>query len=351
MKFGIHFQLPCADWQSPLQRYQETLDLIQLADELGFDYSWLAEMHFNPSQCITPSPLLISAAAAQRTKSIRLGVAVNLLPLHHPVRLAEDLAELDLLSNGRVEFGVGRGSQPDHYQGFDIPIEESRERMVESLEMVIKAWTHERLNFEGKYYRAKDLLVVPKPIQKPHPPVRMASNSTDSFELVGKLGYAMHASPIVVPIPKLRKGVETYRQTLAACGHPINGEELSLQIPVFVAKSGEEARAVTEPGVTYYLDSVVKPTFASPEAQEAAKTNPGVAELIEQFQSMTYDVWDNFSIYGDPASCIEKLQAFEQDFRPWEVNCFFNPSGLIESSRVMESMKLFAKEVMPHFRF
>ena len=81
---------------------------------------------------------------------------MNLLPLHHPIRLAEDLAELDLLSNGRVEFGVGRGSQLDHYQGFDVPIEESRERMVESL-MVIKAWTNERLNFEGKYYRAKDL--------------------------------------------------------------------------------------------------------------------------------------------------------------------------------------------------
>ena len=168
---------------------------------------------------------------------------------------------------------------------------------------------------------------------------------------MGKLGYAMHASPIVVPIPKLRKGVETYRQALVAGGHPINGEELSLQIPVFVAKSGEEARAASEPGVTYYLDSVIKPAFTSHEAQEAAKTNPGVAELLEQFQSMTYDVWDKFSIYGDPASCIEKLQALEHDFKPWEVNCFFNPSGLIESSRVMESMKLFAKEVMPHFRF
>ena len=248
MKFGIHFQLPCAEWQSPLQRYQETLDLIQLADELGFDYSSLAEMHFNPSQCITPSPLLVSAAAAQRTKRIRLGVAVNLLPLHHPIRLAEDLATLDLISNGRVEFGVGRGAQPDHYQGLDIPMQESRERMIETLEMVIKAWTHERLTFEGKYYSAQDVLVVPKPLQKPHPPVRVASNSPDSFELVGKLGYAMHASPVTVPMPKLRKGVETYRRTLVECGHPINGQELSLQIPVFVAKSDEEARAASEPG-------------------------------------------------------------------------------------------------------
>ena len=350
MKFGIFFQMPCADWQSPLQRYQETLDLIQLGDELGFDYSWLAEMHFNPRHCITPSPLLVCAAAAQRTKRIRLGVAVNLLPLHHPIRLAEDLAELDLLSNGRVDFGVGRGFQTDHYQGFDVPMKESRERMVEILEMVVKAWTQERLTFEGKYYSAKDLLVVPKPLQEPHPPVRIAAGSPDSFELVGKLGYAMHASPIAVPMPELRKGVETYRQTLMAGGHPINGEELSLQIPVFVAKSGEEARTATEPGVTYHLDSVIS-LFRSPEAQEAAKKDPRAAEGLERVHSMTYDGWDEFSIYGDPASCIEKLQAYEQDFGPWEVNCVFNPGGLIESSRVAESMKLFAKEVMPHFRF
>ena len=349
MKFGIHFQLPCADWQSPLQRYQETLDQIQLGDELGFDYSWLAEMHFNPQMCITPSPLLLSAAAAQRTKRIHLGVAVNLVPLHHPIRLAEDLAELDLLSNGRVEFGAGRGQQPDHYQGLDVPIEESRERMIEGLEMVIKAWTHERLTFEGKYFSAKDLLVVPKPLQKPHPRVRVASNSPDSFELVGKLGYDIHATPIVLPTPNLREGVETYRQTLLANGHPVNGEELSLQIPVFVAKSAEEARAATEERVTYCINTT-RELFNTPETRETAKTNSVVAILLEHFKKMTYDRWCNdFSVYGEPADCIEKLEALEQDFKPWEVNCWFNPGGLIESSRVMESMKLFAKEVMPHF--
>ena len=350
MKFGLHFQVSCAESQSPYQRYQDTLDQIQLADELGFDYSSLAEMHFRPQMCMTPAPLLLLAAAAQRTKRIQLAVAVNLVPLHHPIRLAEDLAELDVLSNGRVEFGVGRGERPDHYDGLGIPIEESRERMIEGVDMIIKAWTHERLTFEGKYFSAKDVLVVPKPIQKPYPRIRFASNSPDSFGLMGKLGYDIHATPIVVPTAILRDCVGTYREALKATGHPINGEELSLQIPVFVGRNAEEVRAATEESVTYCIN-MTREAVDSPRAREAAKNNAALTILLEHVRTMTYDRWwDDVAIYGDPATCIEKLQAVEKDFRPWAVNFWINPGGLIESSRVMESIKLFAKEVMPHFQ-
>ena len=122
MKFGLFYMIPCADWQSPVQRYQDTLEQIDLGDELGFDNVWFAELHFDPRFSTTPSPLMVAAAAAQRTRKIRLGVAVNLLPLHNPVRIAEDIATLDVLSNGRAEFGVGRGAMPAHFQGFNIPI-------------------------------------------------------------------------------------------------------------------------------------------------------------------------------------------------------------------------------------
>ena len=350
MKFGLHYQLSCAEGQSPYQRYQDTLDQIELGDELGFDYAWLAEMHFNSHISITPAPLLISAAAAQRTKRIRLGVAVNLVPLHHPIRLAEDLAEVDLLSNGRVEFGVGRGNQPDHYAGFNISMEESRERMVEGIQFIIQAWTEERLNFKGKYFNASDLPVVPKPLQKPHPPIRIAANSPDSFGLMGELGYLIHTSPIVVPTARLLDGINEYRQALTDNGHPSRQEELSLQIPVFVGKSEKDVREITQRSVEYMVD-VLRALLDTPETREAAKTNPGVDIILKHFDRMTYDSWyDDFSIYGNPAECIEKLEAVERDFTPWEINCWFNAGGLIESSAVMESMKLFAKEVMPKFR-
>ena len=349
MKFGLHFQLPCAEWQSPLQRYQDTLEQIQLGDELGYDNAWLAEMHFSPRQCITPSPLLI-AAAAQRTKRIRLGVAINLLPLHNPVRMAEDIATLDLLSNGRVEFGVGRGSRPDNYQGYNIPMQESRERLVEALDFIITAWTHEEFSFEGKYYSAKDLNLVPKPLQKPYPPVRIASNSDDTFELVGKLGYPMFATPMVVPMPKLREGVQRYRQKPLEGGHPINGEELSLQMSVYVAKSAEDVRAATKDSVEYSI-KYRREIYENPSMQRAAATNPRLAELIARNQRMTYDTWYNDeAICGDPKRCIEKLQALHRELQLGECSCIFDLGGLVAHSDVMKSIRLFAKEVMPHFR-
>ena len=350
MKFGLFYQVPCADWQSPSQIYRETLDQIQLGEELGFDNVWLAELHFNARFSITPSPLMLAAAAAQRTKRIRLGVAVNLLPLHNPIRMAEDIATLDLISDGRVEFGVGRGAMATHFQGFNIPQQENRERFVECLEFIVMMWTHEELSLEGKYYSVKDLRLVPKPLQKPYPPIRIASNSADTFELVGKLGYPMFATPVIVPMPRLKEGIELYRQTLLDEGHSFNGEELSLSMPVFAAKTSVEARAVPERSVMNFV-SVVTASMETPLAQETTAFNPRVVETQARFQAMDYDTWcSEIAVFGDPAACIEKLGELRQEFQPGEFICGFNPGGLIEHSRVSEAMKLFAREVIPHFR-
>src|SRR5262249_36151248 len=152
MEFGTFYQLPCAAEQSPLQRYEDTLMQIQRADSLGLDVAWLAELQFFPTFSIMPSPLLVASALAQRTHRIRLGIAVNLLPLHHPLRNAEDAATLDILSNGRLEYGAGRGSIPLHFAGYNVALEESRERFLEALDVVLLAWTTDSFSYEGKYY-------------------------------------------------------------------------------------------------------------------------------------------------------------------------------------------------------
>ena len=334
-------QLPCAGWQSPLQRYQEILDQIQLADELGLDNVWLAEHHFSPQTCLTPSPLMVAAAAAQRTKRIHLGVAVNLLPYHHPIRIAEDIATLDLISNGRAEFGVGRGASPSHSKGFHVPQEENRERFLEALRFVLEAWTQDEFSFNGKYYRAENLRVVPKPLQKPHPPVRIASNSQDTFELVGKLGHKMFATPVIVPLPNLREGVKVYRQALAAGGHAINSDELSLAVPIFVAKDPEEARAIPEASAKSYISISL----------QAVAEIPGLRNSMERLRTMGYDGYCNeIAIYETPGTCVERLKSLVKEFHPGELMIWFNQGGLIDHSKVMASMKFFAEEVMPHFR-
>ena len=349
MKFGLFYQLPCADWQSPQQRYKDTLDQIELADELGYSNAWLAELHFNPRFSITPSPLMLAAAAAQRTTRIRLGVAVNLLPLHNPIRLAEDIAALDLLSNGRVEFGVGRGSMATHFQGFNIPQTENRERFIEGLEFIIGAWTHEEFSYQGKYYRADGLRLTPKPLQKPHPPVRVASNSSDTFEVVGQLGHNMFATPVIVPMPRLREGVKVYRDTLKAGAHPTGGAELSLMVPLFVAQDAGEARSVPEASVMNYV-SVITSSYRDRVMQEVIAASPRASETRSRFQDMTYDDWSSgVAMYGDPAYCRDRLQTLVEEFQPGEVICWFNTGGLVEHARVMESMKLFSEEVMPYF--
>ena len=133
MKFGLFYQLPCAPEQNEVTRYQETLEQIEYADELGFDTAWLAELHFNRPFSIMSSPLIVATALAQRTQRIRLGLAVALLALQHPLRLAEDAATVDLLSQGRLELGVGRGTIAIHFQGLGVPRDESRERFEEAL--------------------------------------------------------------------------------------------------------------------------------------------------------------------------------------------------------------------------
>src|SRR2546425_11908614 len=164
MRFGFFDQLPCADADSERQRYQDLIAEIDLGDVLGFDTVWLGELHFTRGFSILADPLMVLAAAGQRTTRIRLGTAVTLLPLHSPVKIAEEAAIADILSNGRLEFGIGRGTAPVHYEGYDIPQEESRERFEESLDFIQQAWTQTSFSFHGKYFHARDLRVVPKPV-------------------------------------------------------------------------------------------------------------------------------------------------------------------------------------------
>ena len=148
MKFGLFYQLPCAPEQSEAVRYRETVEQVIHADEIGFDVAWLAELHFFRPFSIMPAPLIVATAIAQRTRRIRLGTGVSLLPFHHPLQLAEAAATVDILSDGRLDLGVGRGTIAVHFQGYNVSREESRERFEESLEIIQQAWTTESFSLQ-----------------------------------------------------------------------------------------------------------------------------------------------------------------------------------------------------------
>ncbi len=166
MRFGFFDQLPCAPEFTEAQCYHDIIAQIELGDEIGFDTVWLGELHFGGSFSILADPLMVLAAAAQRTRRIRLGTAVTLLPLHNPVKIAEEAAIADILSDGRIEFGVGRGTAPVHYAGYGIPMEESRERFDEALDFIIGAWTERSFSYSGKYFHVENLDLTPRPVHR-----------------------------------------------------------------------------------------------------------------------------------------------------------------------------------------
>lgn len=344
MRFGFFDQLPCADTQSERQRLQDIIDQIVLGDEVGFDTVWLGELHFGRRSSILASPLMVLAAAAQRTKSIRLGTAVSLLPLHNPMKMAEEAATADVLSGGRLEFGVGRGTAPIHYVGYNVPQEESRERFEEALEVILKAWTNERFSYHGKYFQAEDLSVVPKPLQKPHPPLRLAANSPDTFAIGGRLGLPIFSSPLINPPDKLREYLTVHREALP----PGVRQDVALMFSVHVSDSRAKAREECEASLMNFFKAAGE--RLRPLGEQTIKGYEAFQQAVAKLERATYEKVERMSVFGDPDYCVERIRALHQEFHMDEFIGYFNQGGLVDHAIVKRSMELFAKEVAPRCR-
>lgn len=345
MRFGFFDQLPCAGAHSERQRYEDLLAQIELGDVLGFETVWLGEVHFSRAFSILADPLMVLAAAAQRTTRIRLGTAVTLLPLHNPVKIAEEAATADILSNGRLELGVGRGTAPIHFAGYDIPQQESRERFEEALDFILQAWTHERFSFQGKYFRARDLTVAPRPVQTPHPPVRIAANSPDTFPIAARRRLPIFATPLTNPPDKLREGLAVYRDTLPAGTRG----DAALMFPVHVTTSRARARQECEASLLRFLREAGE--RLRPLGDADIKSFESFRQVLARLESVKYeDVDREMAVFGDPEYCVERVQALRREYGMDEFICYFNQGGLMEHALVRQSMTLFAREVLPYCR-
>jgi alkanesulfonate monooxygenase SsuD/methylene tetrahydromethanopterin reductase-like flavin-dependent oxidoreductase (luciferase family) len=344
MRFGFFDQLPCAPGFSEHQRYRDIIAQIELGDAVGFDTVWLGELHFSRGFSILADPLMVLAAAAQRTSRIRLGTAVTLLPMHNPVKIAEEAAIADILSDGRLELGCGRGTAPLHYAGYGIPQEESRERFDEALDFVIGAWTHESFSFEGKYFRAHELNVVPRPLQSPHPPVRIAANSPDTFPFAARRHFPIFATPMINPPDKLKEGLGVYREGLG--GRPC---DIALAFPVHVSTSREAARAECEPGLMRFLRAAAE--RLRPLGDHDIKSFEAFRQVLARMDKITFaDMDREMGVFGDPDYCVERVRELQREYGMDEFICYFNQGGLMDSAMVRQGMTLFAEKIMPHFR-
>jgi len=350
MKFGMLHLFESPAEKTEYQVMKEQLDLMRSAEDLGFDSVWPAEHHFSEyGYCA--SPALSLAAIASVTKRIRLGTGVVVLPFHNPIRVAEEFAMLDLMSDGRVEFGVGRGYQPIEFKGFQIDQAKSRGIFNESLEVIMQAWTRDRVNFKGVHFNIQDLEVRPKPLQKPHPPVWIAGLSEATFPMVGKWGCNLLCAPVFgFQGQTAGELLNSYRQALRSAGHDPATKEIAALCMVYCAETTEQAQRDFSGPVMWYYRTIAK-YIAPPSGEAPVKTY----ELYAKTRDLAANIsWDQLLaagslVCGNPQQCIEQIAAMKEKFGFTQLLCWTRMGGL-DTKKVLKSMELMQKHVIPYFK-
>ena len=350
MQFGSFMEFHRREGHSQADAFREAFGHIELSESLGLDAVWLAESHFNPVRSVLSSPHAIASAIAARTKHLRIGTAVSVLPLGNPLRTAEEAATIDQISEGRFEFGVGRSGLPGSYEGYNIPYSESRERFYEYLEIILEAWCKERFTYKGQFYGFDDVCLVPKPYQQPHPPIRIAATTSDTFPVIGKMGFAIFVGVRGMSLDGVAEQVESYRAAWKEAGH--EGEiDVSLRVPVYVGETEEDALTAPEESFMRQFRRLGGQLAAS---ASRAGADPGEerAERGAQLASIQWErnVIGQKAAVGTPEMVIEQLKVMKDTLSLTGVVAEFNAGELIPEDKISNSLRLFCEEVIPAFR-
>ncbi len=342
-EFGLFFQLPQADGQDVPQRYRDTLAQIVHADRIGWDAAWLAEMHFVREFSVLPSPLVTMAAAASQTEQIRLGTGVALLALTDPIRAAEDAATVDIISGGRLEYGVGRGSIAEHFAGFNVNMSDRAGRFNEALAVIQQAWGDGPVNFEGDHFSYRNVQVVPKPIQRPGPPLRMAANSDESFVRACSEQWRVFASPITAFEDDLDRRFAMYQR--ARPDAPAS--DAGLLLPVHVHESSETAKDELRTSLMSYMKVVSDTGFRGWTRRGGDPDD--LPPLLARNRNASYEeVIDTLCAVGNPDEVTAKLSELGARYGVGHFLTWCNAGGMVPNDQVTRSMSLFMKECAPN---
>ena len=346
MRFSIQLLASRREHETEAEVYANTLDECRLAERLGFHTIWLAEHHFS-TYGILPSLAVLAAAVARETRRIRIGTAVVIAPFAHPLRIAEEWAMVDILSEGRLEFGLGRGYQPTEFRGLAVSMERTRERFDESYELIRRAWTEESCTFEGEFYQVRDLSVSPKPVQKPHPPLWTAAVSPDTYVRAAKRGLKIQTSPAFTPLDILGKSYAEYRQAWRESQGTDRGADICLNKIIHVADSSRQARDNMREPIRWFFQKqaglIADETGVPPEQYRFYRR---VRENLLSLADET--ALEDAAIVGDPEEVADKIRHHHEVLGVDFFMGAFSRGGL-PHEKVRRSLELFADKVMPQF--
>ncbi|HXW24459.1 MAG TPA: LLM class flavin-dependent oxidoreductase [Xanthobacteraceae bacterium] len=348
-EFGVFHEFSRSKGQTDAEAFAHAFAQVDAAERWGLDVVWLAELHFLPERSVLSAPLLIATAIASRTQRLKVGIAVQVLPLCHPLRLAEEVATLDHVSRGRLIFGVGRSGFPRTYEAYGVPYAESRERFAEVLEVLKRSWSDGRFSFEGRFYNFRNIAMVPKPLQKPHPPLRIAATSPDTFPAIGAMGLPIFVAVRLGTLEELGPDIAAYRQAYRAAGHAGDGE-VYLRVPVYVGADEASARAEPEQSIMQFyrtLGAQVVDSATRPGARAIERR----AERGQALQTVTYEAaLRDKVIIGTPDSVTRRLQDLIRTLGLNGILAELNCGGMLPDDKVMRSLQLMCEEVAPRFR-
>ena len=349
-RVGMYYELEVRGRTPEIERqaFENVLAQIVRGDELGYSTVWFVEHHFTRGFSHSSAPDIVLAAAARITQQIRLGLGVVLLPFAHPVRTAERVGTLDVVSGGRVEFGTGRGASPTEYQAFHRPFEQSRQLWEANLDAVLQIWAAdtEPVTIEHEYWTVPEVSVFPRPVQRPHPPVWVASTSLEGFLAAARRGYHLLCMPILKGIDALAEDVAAYKRELAENGFDPDERRVGMLIPWHVAPTLEAAHEAAADAVLWYIrrqvNLVTPPDYTDARhathrvlGHMAAGAPPEEAmELLREHHMVVVD-----DVAGSRAALERFAEAGATD-----VLAQFQVGGLAHD-HVLSSMELFAKEV------
>ena len=348
MEFGMFHQFPSLPGRSDADTFAEAFEQIDAAEELGLDVMWLSELHFDPQRSVLSAPLSIASAIAARTRRIKIGIAVQVLPLCHPLRLAEEAATVDQISRGRLIFGVGRSGLPRTYEDYGVSYAESRDRFVEVLDIVEQAWSQPAVCYDGKYYSFHDIKVTPKPYQQPYPPIRIAAASPDTYPAVGARGLPIFLNARHGAFSEFVPAIRDYRTAYEAAGHQGRGQ-VYLRVPTYLAETEAQAREEPRESLMHFYREQTE-RLRDSMSRGGTRAIEGRAERLKRLENLTYDeALAGQVLIGTPESVGRKLRELQDELGIDGILAELNCGGLIPHTKVMRALSLLCREVMPHF--